>query len=151
MPIEREWDSESNGPEPEEPSSNGLGNIAIGGTGYIPASGLWSTATVYNNTYGLHVTAPDNYFDSGTLHLNSQQTVVSPGTIHARTTYITPIEFSYHNVSWKYALALAFSIAFAPLFILWSKLTGRPTGIRLRNRIMESIVSVTSTATGGIA
>jgi hypothetical protein len=154
MPEEREWDSESNGPEPaEEPATIGLGNIAIGGTSYIPASGMWSTtATVINDahTYGLHISSPENYFESGTLHLNSQQTVVSPGSINARTQYITPIEFSYHNVSWKYAFALAFSIAFAPLFILWSKLTGRPTGIRLRNRIMESAVSVTSTATGGI-
>jgi len=155
MPEEREWDSESNAPEPvEEPATIGLGNIAIGGgTSYVPASGIWSTGTVINNdtySYGLHVTAPDNYFDSGTLHLNSQQTVVSPGTITSRTTFITPIEFNYTNVSWKYAFALAFSVVFAPLFILWSKLTGRPTGIRLRNRIMESAVSVTSTATGGI-
>lgn len=48
-------------------------------------------------------------------------------------TYTIPVTFTFSDSSWKYVFAFIFSMLFAPVFIIWSKIKKRPTGIRVYN------------------
>lgn len=78
---------------------------------------------------------------SASLILNSNETHVNPSITwaYSPSPHISPIEYSFQNSSWKYTICYILSIFFGPWLILWSKITGKSTGFRVRNIVGQEI------------
>jgi hypothetical protein len=135
-----DWDRDDNQPIVNQVEMHG--NITISDS-IIPASGVgWATA--YSNV-GTSISSDDHIrlsgdsfnLDLNSLNLGSRQININPvGTVAVNNTnprYITPIQYTFNRQSWKYTLAYALNLLFAPWLCIWSKITGSPAGFRVKN------------------
>ena len=126
----RDWDPDENGPVPPESvvvAGNGAGFSGFSGhSGYSGYYGQASSLTMGGDTVTL---------DATTLNLNATHTSINPSSNWVRSSpgYTTPIEYTFQTSSWRYTFCYILNIFFSPWLILWSKITGRTTGFRVKN------------------
>lgn len=107
---------------------------ADGNGALIPEVGIGGGITYDANetlTFTTNSIAP-----TATLQINSQDINISPTSTSwasSPSQYICPISYTFGTSTWKYTLCYILCIIFSPFLILWSKITGRQTGFRVRN------------------
>ena len=119
-----DWDPESNIPETTIISGTlNTSNTTISGTGVenavLSIDGSGSYATWLSNITSF-ASIQTNINPGQLVYVNSSQ-------------YISPISFSFQNSNWKYILCYILNLLCAPWLCIWSKITGRPAGFRIKN------------------
>lgn len=143
-----DWDQDDN--QPVVNQVNMYGNVTFG-TESISASGVgWSSAysnvgTTLSSNDHIRLSGDSFNLDINHLNLGSRQININPvGSIVENDTnprYITPIQYTFNRQSWKYTLAYALNLLFAPWLCIWSKITGSPAGFRIKNPYYREILS----------
>jgi hypothetical protein len=143
-----DWDRDDNQPIVNQVQMHG--NVTIS-EDFIAASGAsWTSAyssvgTSISSNDHIRLTGDSFNLDLNSLNLGSIQVNINPvGTIAANDTnprYITPIQYTFNRQSWKYTLAYALNLLFAPWLCIWSKLMNAPVGFRVKNPNYRSIAS----------
>jgi len=158
---DREWDGEGNAAEaPDGPvgpigPGDGLAIGAVGTNMYTGRSGYatWVTATgvqetnasewtiSYDTINGMSGVNAARYASNPVVTIaneerKSEEIEIHP--VHQITNngnrFIQPIKYTFNNQSWRYTLAYACSVFFGPWLIIFSKIAGRSTGFRIKNR-----------------